>query len=62
MDYSSLSDVELLARIVGPRVAGRIYQGALAPLFEIAHNRGDCTAARTLGEEILAIFQSSGSK
>jgi hypothetical protein len=31
MDYSSLSDVELLARIVGPRVAGRIYQGALAP-------------------------------
>ena len=33
MDYSSVSDVELLARIVGPRVAGRIYQGALAPLF-----------------------------
>ena len=33
MDYSSLSDVQLLARIVGPRVAGRIYQGALAPLF-----------------------------
>jgi DNA repair protein RadC len=33
MDYTSLSDVELLGYIVGPRVARRIYQGALVPLF-----------------------------
>ena len=30
---SSPSDTELLARIAGPRVARRIYQGKLAPLF-----------------------------
>ena len=33
VDYTSLSDVELLRRIVGPRVAERIYKGALSPLF-----------------------------
>jgi hypothetical protein len=33
VDYSSLPDVELLRRIVGPRVAERICKGALTPLF-----------------------------
>ncbi len=33
MNYTSLSDVELLGHVVGPRVAARIYQGAVAPLF-----------------------------
>jgi hypothetical protein len=33
VDYTPLSDIELLRYIVGARVAERIYKGALAPLF-----------------------------
>ena len=57
MEYSSLSDVELLARIVGPRVAGRIYQGALAPLFSAGKGpkgREKLLAARELIQRMLA--------
>ena len=57
MEYSSLSDVELLARIVGPRVARRIYQGALAPLFAAdkgPKGREKLLAARELVRRMLA--------
>jgi DNA repair protein RadC len=57
MDYSSLSDVELLGRIVGPRVAARIYEGALAPLFATdkgPKGRGKLLAARDLIRRMLA--------
>ena len=57
MDYSGLSDVELLGRIVGPRVAVRIYQGALAPLFAAdkgPKGREKLLAARELIRRMLA--------
>ena len=57
MEYSTLSDVELLARIVGPRVAGRIYQGSLAPLFSAgkgSKGREKLLAARELIQRMLA--------
>lgn len=57
MDYRNLSDVELLARIVGPRVANRIYQGALAPLFAAdkgPKGREKLLAARELIQRMLA--------
>jgi DNA repair protein RadC len=57
MDYSSLSDVELLAQIVGPRAARRIYQGALAPLFSSEKGPEGCEkllAARELIRRMLA--------
>src|SRR5690242_11906476 len=34
MDMQHLSDRELLAAIVGPHAANKLYHGALAPLFE----------------------------
>ena len=33
MDYSSLTNIELLAQVVGKRAAWRIYHGRLGPLF-----------------------------
>jgi DNA repair protein RadC len=57
MDYTTLSDAELLARVVGARTAARIYQGALAPLFcspEIPDGRDKLLAARELVRRMLA--------
>lgn len=57
MDYSRLSDVELLGHIVGPRIAVRIYQGALAPLFAAGgapKGREKLLAARELIRRMLA--------
>lgn len=57
MDYTSLSDVELLRRIVGPRVAERIYKGALSPLFSPESKLGGrekLLAARELIRRMLA--------
>jgi len=57
VDFTRLSDVELLRRIVGPRVAERIYQGALAPLFSPDHKPGGrekLLAARELIQRMLA--------
>ncbi len=57
MDYSRLSDVDLLGRIVGARVAARIYEGALAPLFAAdkgPKGRDKLLAARELLRRMLA--------
>ena len=57
VDYTRLSDVELLRRIVGPRVAERIYKGALAPLFSPEPKPGGrekLLAARELIRRMLA--------
>ncbi len=57
VDYTTLSDVELLRCIVGARVAERIYKGALAPLFKSAKKpagRDRLIAARELIRRMLA--------
>lgn len=57
MDYGNVSDVDLLARVVGPRVARRLYQGALAPLFAAdsgPNGREKLLAARELVRRMLA--------
>ncbi len=38
MDYSSLSNIDVLARVIGSRAAKRLYRGALAPLFAAEAN------------------------
>ena len=47
MDYSSLTNIELLAQVVGARAAKRMYRGQLAPLF--VHEGGVSRAHRELG-------------
>ena len=57
MDCTRLSDVELLRRIVGARLAEKLYQGALAPLFSPDHKpagREKLLAARELIQRLLA--------
>jgi DNA repair protein RadC len=57
VDYTTLSDIELLRCIVGPRVAERIYKGALAPLFKSDKKPGGrdkLIAARELIRRMLA--------
>jgi len=57
VDYTSISDVELLRRIVGRRAADRIYKGKLAPLFspdQRPAGREKLLAARELIQRMLA--------
>ena len=57
VDYTRLSDIDLLRRVVGPRVAERIYKGALAPLFSPEPKPGGhakLLAARELIRRMLA--------
>ena len=69
MDYSSLTDIELLARVVGHRAAKRLYCGQLAPLFvphaDASRAHRELAAARELVKRWLheelrqgAVFQS----
>jgi DNA repair protein RadC len=56
VDYTTVSDVELLRRIVGTRAAERIYKGALAPLFSPENKpsgREKLVAARELIRRML---------
>jgi len=57
MNYSCLSEVELLGYVVGRRTAARLYQGALAPLFaegDEPKGREKLLAARELVRRMLA--------
>lgn len=40
MDYQHLPNITLLARLVGPRAAKRLYRGLLAPLFVLKEDGG----------------------
>ncbi|MFH2140170.1 MAG: DNA repair protein RadC [Pseudomonadota bacterium] len=50
--YSSMSDTELLRRLIGSNQARKLYRGSLTPLFAESHDRGTppekCLVAREL--------------
>jgi len=50
--YSTLSDTQLLGKLIGVREARRLYRGSLAPLFDGSHDKeippGKCAVAREL--------------
>ncbi len=57
MTYASLSDIDLLKKLIGAREAKRLYKGSLSPLF---HNQGEsgyaperCGVARELVKRFL---------
>ena len=53
MDYRNLSDLELLARIVGPRTAERLYRGTLVRLFSLEEKHGPALEKLLVARELM---------
>lgn len=62
--YSTLTDAQLLQKLIGVRAARKLYRGSLTPLFAASHDKGSppekCVVARELVKRFIGEKLQSG--